>query len=181
MGPPEDCTRQPGRPERGGGRKPPSRRPRTRECLLKGCARRFRPCRARERYCSHECRQAAREWSRWKAQQRYRATAAGKEKRSGQGRRYRDRVRRRKQATPAEAHPEAARVITQQFFRSLLRPSRLLSRIRRTAALARPKVLFQCVPTGPGTRPAARATLAPRSPAGMEQVNRHSREMSLTY
>ncbi len=171
MGPPEDCTRQPGRAERGGGRKPPARRPRTRECLLKGCEQRFRPRRAGERYCSRECREAARQWSRWKAQQRYRATAAGREKRNGQGQRYRERVRDRKQTTPEEALPAAARVITQDFFRPLLRPPWLLPGVRRTAAITSPAVLLACVPTGPGAGPAARATLAPRPRAEVEPMS----------
>ena len=54
MGPDEDSTlpaedREPGQP--------PAWRPRTRCCLLKGCERRFCPQRARQRYCSDECRQ----------------------------------------------------------------------------------------------------------------------------
>jgi hypothetical protein len=92
------------------------------ESALKGCDQRFHPRQARERYCSQQCRQAARQWSRWKAQQSYRATAAGKEKRNGQNRRYRERVRKRQQP----AAQEDARVITKEFFRSLLRPPRLL-------------------------------------------------------
>jgi hypothetical protein len=176
MGPPEDCTRLSDRPECAGGRKRPVRRPRTRPCLLKGCERRFRPRRARERYCSRECREAAGKWRRWKAQQRYRATAAGREKRNGQSRRYRERVRNRKQTPPEEGLPEAARVIAPDFFRPQLRPSRLLPGLPRTAAIASPKVLFPHVPTGYGTRPAARATLAPRPPAAVEQVNhQHAR------
>jgi hypothetical protein len=115
MGPPEDCTRQPDRRERARGKRP-RRRPRGRQCLLKGCERWFRPRRARQRYCSPECREAAREWSRWKAQQKYRATAAGKKKRNGQSRRYRERVRDRQPATPEEVLPQAARVITPNFF-----------------------------------------------------------------
>jgi len=63
-----------------------------RRCLLKGCEERFAPRQARQRYCSEECREAAREWSRWKAQERYRATRAGKQQRNGQSRRYRGRV-----------------------------------------------------------------------------------------
>jgi hypothetical protein len=172
MGPPEDCTRHPQRP-RGGERKRLARQPRTRPCLLKGCERRFRPQRARDRYCSRECREAAGKWRRWKAQQRYRATAAGREKRNGQSRRYRERVRKRKQTTLKEALPEAARVITPNFFRSLLRPSRLLPGVLRTTAIASPKVLFPHVPTGHGTRLAARAALAPRPAAAVEPVNRH--------
>src|SRR5260370_6462181 len=97
-----------------------ARRTRTRRCLLKGCEERFHPWRARQRYCSEQCRMAAREWSRWKAQQRYRATGAGREKRKGQGRRYPERVRDRKQPAPEEAIPEAGRGITKEFFRRLL-------------------------------------------------------------
>lgn len=171
MGPPEDCTRQADDQERGGGRKRPARRPRTRPCLLKGCERPFRPLRATERYCSRECRAAAGKWRRWKAQQKYRATAAGREKRNGQSRRYRERVRNRKQTTPEEAVPEAARVITPNFFRPRLRPSRLLPGVPRTTALARPKVLFAHVPAGHGAGPAARATLAARSSAEVEPVS----------
>ena len=37
--------------------------PRARRCLLKGCERRFHPKHVRQRYCSEECRQAAREWA----------------------------------------------------------------------------------------------------------------------
>jgi hypothetical protein len=62
---------------------------------------------------------AARAWSRRKAQESYRTTAAGKQKRNGQSRRYRERARSRK--LPAEeAVPEGARVITKKFFRGLL-------------------------------------------------------------
>jgi hypothetical protein len=94
-------------------------RPRTRRCLLKGCEKCYRPRRARQRYCSPECREAARAWSRWKAQQRYRATAAGQQKRNGQSRRYRERLRNRK--PPAtEAVTGAARVIPREFFFVLL-------------------------------------------------------------
>ncbi len=118
MGPPESPTSHPENQE-GGRRKRRAYRPRLRRCLLKGCEQRFRPRRARQRYCSEQCRKAARAWSRWKAQEGYRATVAGKQKRNGQSRRYRERVRNRK--TPAdEAVPEAARVITKKFFRRLL-------------------------------------------------------------
>jgi hypothetical protein len=43
-----------------------------RRCLLKGREQRFHPRQARQRYCSEGCREAARKWSRWKAQERYR-------------------------------------------------------------------------------------------------------------
>jgi hypothetical protein len=180
MGPPEDCTRQPDRRERARGKRP-RRRPRGRQCLLKGCERWFRPQRARERYCSPECREAARKWSHWKAQQRYRATATGKKKRNGQSRRYRERVRDRQSATPEEALPQAARVITPNFFRPLLRPAGLLPRVRRAAPVARPAILFARVPAGDGTGLAARASLAARPPATVEQVIPPLPQISLTY
>ena len=126
MGPPENPTNPAEKQE--AGERQLARRPRTRRCLLKGCEQRFHPQQAYQRYCSERCREAAREWSRWKAQQRYRATTAGKEKRNGQSRRYRERVRSRKPPEP-EAVSEAARVITKNFFRGLLRPARLLQEI----------------------------------------------------
>ena len=158
MGPVEDSTRPADDQEPGPAAKP-RRRPRTRRCLLKGCERRFRPKRARERYCSQECRRAARDWSCWKAQQCYRATAAGKARRNGQSRRYRERVKSRHQPTVEQAVPEA-RVITKDFFRALLRSPRLLSGIRPSAAVTAPTILFERVSAGHGTRVAARAPLA---------------------
>jgi hypothetical protein len=125
MGPPENPTSHLEKQE-ARRRKRPVRRPRARQCLLKGCEEHFRPRDARQRYCSERCRRAARKWSEWKARQRYRATATGKQKRNGQSRRYRERVKKRKSPT-REAIPEAARVITQKFFRGLLlRPAGLL-------------------------------------------------------
>ncbi len=98
-----------------GRRKPLPRRPRMRRCLLKGCEQRFRPRQARQRYCSQGCRAAAWKWARHKAQQRYRTTTAGKQKRNGQSQRYRERARRRQTAEP-EAVEEATRVIPNNFF-----------------------------------------------------------------
>jgi len=124
MGPPENPTKP--AKKQAGGRRQMARRPRRRRCLLKGCEQRFDPRRALQRYCSEACRAAARQWSRWKAQQKYRARRGGQLKRNGQSRRYRERVKRRKPPEP-EAVKEAARVITQEeFFRGLLRPARLL-------------------------------------------------------
>jgi hypothetical protein len=124
MGPPENLTRhlekQQARP-----RKRPVRRPRAGQCLLKGCERRFQPAHVRQHYCSSECREAAREWSEWKARRKYRATAAGKRKRNGQSQRYRKRVKERK-PPEKEAVSEAARVIPKKCFRWLLRPAWLL-------------------------------------------------------
>ena len=158
MGPPESPTSHPENQE-GGRRKRLARRPRPRRCLLKGCEQRFRPRQARQRYCSEPCRKAARKWSRWKAQESYRATAAGKQKRNGQSRRYRERVRSRK--PPAEeAVPEAARVITKKFFRRLLRPARLLRGIRAPAAIAVAALLLARVPACDGARLGTGAALA---------------------
>jgi hypothetical protein len=178
VGPDEDSTRPAEDRESG---QPPGRRPRTRCCLLKGCERRFRPQRAAERYCSDECRRAARQWSRWKAQQSYRATAAGKERRNGQSRRYRQRVRNRQPAAPQEAVPDAARVITPNFFRPLLRPAWVLRGIRPAAALAPPAVLFARVPARPGTSLATGAALAPCYATAVEDLSQHGARISRTY
>ena len=127
MGPPESPTRP--AENQAGRRKRCARRPRARLCLLKGCEQRFHPRNERQRYCSERCRTEARKWSRWKAQQQYRSTTAGRQKRNGQSQRYRRRVQCRKRAEP-EAGEEPARVITVNFFRGQLRPSRLLRAIR---------------------------------------------------
>ena len=171
VGPDEDSTR-PGE-DRGRGQTP-GRRPRTRCCLLKGCERRFLPQRARQRYCSEECRREARRWSRWKAQQSYRATTPGKDKRNGQSRRYRRRVRDRLPAAP-EAVAEPARVITHNFFRLLLRPARLLRGIHAATALAVPALLLARMPARHGTSLATRAALAPRRAAAVEDLSYSSR------
>jgi hypothetical protein len=172
VGPDEDSTRAAEDREPG---QPPGRRPRTRCCLLKGCKRRFCPQRARQRYCSDECRRAARRWSRWKAQQSYRATAAGKDKRNAQSRRYRQRVRNRAPAAPEGAIPEAARVITPNFFRPQLRPAWLLRRVRPAAALAPPTLLFARVRAGYGTSLATGTALAPRYATAVEDLTNTAR------
>jgi len=178
VGPDEDSTLPAEERESG---QSPGRRPRTRCCLLKGCERRFRPERVGQRYCSDECRQAARRWSRWKAQQSYRATAAGQERRNGQSLRYRQRVRNRRSATPEEPVPEAARVITPNFFRLLLRPAWLLQGIRPAAALASPALLFAGVPARYGTSLATRAALAPRDAPAVEDLRKHGAQISRRY
>ena len=83
-------------------------------CLLKGCVQSFHLRQSNQRHCSAECRKAARKWSRWKVQQRYRTTKSGKEKRSDQSRRYRQRVKHRK-PPDLEADNEAGRVITPEY------------------------------------------------------------------
>ena len=154
MGPPESRT---------GPRKNQAavrrKQPRQRKCLLKGCEQRFRPRQARQRYCSEGCGKAARKWSRWKAQQKYRSSDGGRQKRNGQGRRYRERVRSRKPAE-SEAVSEAARVITQEyFFRAHLRPAGVLRRLRPTAAKSVAALLLRLVPACAGASRAAGAAL----------------------
>jgi hypothetical protein len=81
------------------------RHPRHRVCLLKGCERRFRPVHPLARYCSQECREAARRWREWKARHRYRQSEAGKQKRRAQSRRYRLRSKRSRAANPGSGKP----------------------------------------------------------------------------
>ena len=151
MGPPENPTAHSENQE-AWRRNPVARRSRTRRCLLKGCEHRFHPRQARQRYCSARCREAARKWSQWKTQQRYRATTAGKRQRNGQSRRYRERVKSRKTPEP-EVVDDAARVIaTEHFFRSLLRPARLLRGIRVCAAKSLTTLLLACLPARSGAR-----------------------------
>src|SRR5471030_639133 len=157
MGPPESPTGHPENQE--GRRKRLPRRPRMRRCLLKGCEERFAPWQARQRYCSEECREAAREWSHWKAQERYRATRAGKQQRNSQSRRYRERVKSRKPAEPEAVH-EAARVIaTVHFFRMFVRPAWLLRGVRACAAKSFTTLLLARLPARVGARPGTGAAL----------------------
>jgi hypothetical protein len=83
------------------GERPEGCHHRPRRCLLKGCERPFWPRRPQARYCSEDCRQAARRWRRRQASQRYRATDQGQERRRDQSRRYRQR-RRERQAASAD-------------------------------------------------------------------------------
>jgi hypothetical protein len=66
-----------------------------RRCLLKDCEQWFQPPHPQCRYCSAACREAARRWRRWHAQQKYRSSANGREHRQQQARRYRQRCRSR--------------------------------------------------------------------------------------
>ena len=54
MGSPESAPRHPAYQDRGR-RKGLGRRPRSWRCMLKGCGQRFRPRRARQRYCRERC------------------------------------------------------------------------------------------------------------------------------
>lgn len=155
MGPPESPTRPP-KKQAAGRRK---RRTRLRRCLLKGCEQKFHPRQRSQRYCSEECREAARKWSRWKDQQRYRKTAAGQQKRNSQSRRYRERVKNRKTPEP-EAVDGPARVITpEHFFRADLRPAGMLRGLRARSAKSLAAFLFACLPARAGARPRTGAAL----------------------
>jgi len=99
----------------GGGLGQRARRPRRRLCLLKGCEQAFRPKYPLTRYCSVQCREQARQWRAWKARQRYRQSAGGKQRRQAQSRRY----RRRQQAAQTRklgGVKQGARVIAKKFF-----------------------------------------------------------------
>ena len=158
MGPPENLTR-PRKRQAAGRRKQSERRPRQRCCLLKGCEQRFDPRQAGQRYCSEDCRKAARKWSRWKAQQRYRETVAGKAKRNEQSRCYRQRAKTREASDP-EAVKQAARVITpEHFFRAHLRPAGVLRAIRATASKSLAALLLRGMPASAGAGRAAGAAL----------------------
>ena len=158
MGPPESRTR-PRKKQAAGRRKRRARKPRARYCLLKGCEQKFHPRQARQRYCSEGCRKKARQWSGWKAQQRYRETAGGQQKRNGQSRRYRERVKSRKPAQPP-AVSDTARVITKEhFFRAYLRPARVLRALRTPAAKPFTALLFARLPACSGAGRGAGAAL----------------------
>ena len=77
--------------------------PRRRLCLLKGCAGWFRPVHPLARYCSGVCRQAARRWTLWRANRRYRRSEQGKACRREQCRRRRERCPPRDGRSTCEA------------------------------------------------------------------------------
>src|SRR5439155_300147 len=129
---------------------------------VKGCEQRLHPRQARQRYCWYcgaECRKAARRWSRWKAQERYRETRAGKQKRNGQSRRYRERVKSRKPPAPEAVNDRARVITTEHFFRAFVRPARLLRGIRAAAAKSLAALLLARLPACSGARPGTGAAL----------------------
>ena len=140
-----------------------ARCPRRRVCLLKGCGKFFRPQQPMARYCSEECREEARRWRQWKARQRYRRSAKGKQKRRAQSHRY--RARRKEQKAQKIAAAGAARVIAMKFFFVLLRPSGLLCGVRPEPALTPATVLFLGLSPRSGASSGAREALA-RTTAG---------------
>jgi hypothetical protein len=78
-----------------------------RRCLLKGCGQWFLPTHPQCRYCSAVCREAARRWRRWHAQQKYRSSQKGRERRQQQAWRYRQRCRDRPPPLAAPSTPAA--------------------------------------------------------------------------
>lgn len=91
-----------------------ARRPRSRDCLLKGCEREFRPQQPLARYCREACREQARQWRAWKARRRYRQSTNGRQKRQAQNRRYRERCKDKPERKTAPG--SNARVIPTKFF-----------------------------------------------------------------
>jgi hypothetical protein len=158
MGPNENPT-NPAENQEAGRRKRSPHRPRKRLCLLKGCEQRFRPRQAHQRYCSEGCREAARKWSCRKAQERYRETAAGLQKRNDQSCRYRERTKTRKPVEPKAVNDPPRVITTEHFFRPFLRPARLLRKIRAPAAKSLAALLLACVPACAGARAGPGAAL----------------------
>jgi hypothetical protein len=78
-------------------------RPRPRLCLLKGCERSFLPPHPQSRYCSAECRAAARRWRRWRASRMYRSSEQGRTRRREQAQRYRQRMRMKQPESSAQS------------------------------------------------------------------------------
>jgi hypothetical protein len=78
---------------------------RQRLCLLKGCERPFQPQHPLARYCSAACRQAARRWSRWRANKRYRVSDQGQSRRREQSRRWRAHAQKRHSPETADHSP----------------------------------------------------------------------------
>ncbi len=139
-----------------------ARRPRSRTCLLKGCGRVFRPEYPLARYCSAHCRNEAAQWRRWKARQRYRQTAHGKQVRRAQSCRY--RVRRREQKKQKTDSLSGARVITRNFFFVLLRSPGVIRGIPTQPAVAAAALLFLCLSPVSGTRFGPREALVGTAP-----------------
>ena len=132
----------------------PRRRARARRCLLKGCNRVYRPDHPLQRYCSEACRREAQRWRRWKAQEKYRATALGRAMRKKQCRR-----RRKRRKTLSEAAERGARVTPIRFFRSWLRSPWLLRKVPENPALSPAAFLLARMPARAGARFGAGTTL----------------------
>jgi hypothetical protein len=80
----------------------------------------------------------------------YRSTQNGKDRRKKQCRRNREKVKNKKNCE-LEAVNGAARVITTDFFRLLLRPARLLRDVQAQPEIAEATLLHKGVPESYGT------------------------------
>ena len=78
-------------------------RPRQRLCLLKDCEKPFRPTHPQARYCSPECREAARRWRNKRNRRKHRQKPKVRKKRQAQSQRYRCRCAERRLAAAALA------------------------------------------------------------------------------
>jgi hypothetical protein len=140
-----------------------ARRPRNRDCLLKGCEREFRPQQPLVRYCREACREQARQWRAWKARRRYRQSANGKQKRRAQSCRYRERRKLRPEGKAApgeqrEGHPC-------KFFFMHLRSSGVLCGVRSHPAIAAAAILFSSLPARSGAGSGTGTALVPTAPS----------------
>ena len=95
MGPGKASSLPPSGQERGSTRSKAKWSGRPRLCLLKGCERWFIPSHPLGRYCGDLCREEARRWQNWRAQQDYRVTDHGRRMRRDQSRRRRARLKER--------------------------------------------------------------------------------------
>jgi len=137
------------------------RQPRSRECLLKGCGKKFRPRHPMARYCSEECRLKARQWSQWKSRQRWRQSENGRKKRKQQSVRHRERLRLAGRATSRREN--AARGSSQaappNFFWRHLRSPGLLRVFSEKPAFAKATILLPPLRAGIRARVGARETM----------------------
>lgn len=157
MGPYEDPPASPTNQDRSRTNRCPARRPRSRQCLMKGCPVRFHPVHPLARYCSPRCSGEARRWSQWKARRKYRSSKKGKVTRKTERCRRQERIKVRKAQTVAAE--TSGRVITRRFFRRLLRPPRMLRNLCPESPLSPAAVLLEGVPAGSRARPGAGAAL----------------------
>jgi hypothetical protein len=158
MGPSESPTARPENQE--ARRKRLARRPRARRCLLKGCEQHTlspagAPALLQRALPGGGAEVVALEGAATIPGE----TAAGQQKRNGQSRRYRERVKSRNPPEPEAVNDHARVVTTEHFFRSLLRPARLLRGIRAPAAKSLTMLLLTRLPARAGARPRTRAAL----------------------
>lgn len=137
-----------------------ARQPRSRECLLKGCGRMFRPAHPMARYCGEECRQQARQWSQWKSRQRWRQSQKGRMKRKQQSERHRERQRLVGASSRSENGGRgSSQGASVKIFWRYLRSSGLLRVFSAKSAVATATILLPRLPAGIRTGVGARETM----------------------